>query len=185
MKKEQQASDNLYKTHFGKLVTSMLRFSSDINLETAEDVVQDSFVAALTSWEKTGIPDNPAGWIYNVCRNKALNKIKRDKKFKNPFQQNEAIAEQSELSESFFDDQQLKVLFSCANPRLSPKVQVVITLKYVINLKIESIAKVLGMTIDGIDKLLVRAKQKIRMENIFLKEPLPSSLTSRLPIVHK
>jgi RNA polymerase sigma-70 factor (ECF subfamily) len=116
---------------------------------------------------------------------KALNKIKRDKKFKNPFANNETIAEETELSESIFDDQQLKLLFSCANPRLSPKVQVVITLKYVVNLKVEAIAKVLGMTIDGIDKLLIRARQKIKMENIFLKEPLPSSLRSRLPIVHK
>jgi RNA polymerase sigma-70 factor (ECF subfamily) len=52
MKKEQQAADNLYKTHFGKLVLPMLQFSRDINLETAEDLVQDSFVAALTSWKK-------------------------------------------------------------------------------------------------------------------------------------
>ena len=185
MKKEQQAADSLYKTHFGKLVTSMLRFSRDIDLETAEDLVQDSFVAALTTWKKTGIPGNPAGWLYNVCRNKALNKIKRDKKFKNPFENKESIAEETEFSESVFDDQQLKLLFSCANPRLSPKVQVVITLKYVINLKVEAIAKVLGMTIDGIDKLLIRARQKIKMENIFLKEPLPSTLRPRLPIVLK
>ena len=188
MKYEQQA-DSLYKTHFGKLVASMLQFSRDINLETAEDLVQDSFVAALTSWKKDGVPDNPAGWIYTVCRNKALNKIKRDKKFKNPFENNEPWSTRTtaehEFSESIFDDQQLKLLFSCANPRLSPKVQVVITLKYVVNLKVEAIAKVLGMTIDGIDKLLIRARQKIKMENIFLKEPLPSSLRSRLPIVHK
>ena len=174
MKKEQQAADSLYKTHFGKLVASMLQFSRDISLETAEDIVQDSFLTALTAWKKTDVPDNPAGWIYNVCRNKALNKIKRDKKFKNPFENKEAIAEETEFSESFFDDHQLKLLFSCANPRMSPKVQVVITLKYVINLKVEAIAKVLGMTIDGIDKLLIRARQKIKMENIFLKEPLPS-----------
>jgi len=184
MKYEQQVN-NLYKSHFGKLVTSMLQFSRDINLETAEDIVQDSFLAALTAWKKTGVPDNPAGWIYNVCRNNALNKIKRDKKFKNPFANNETIAEETEFSESVFDDQQLKLLFSCANPRLSPKVQVVITLKYIINLKVEAIAKVLGMTVDGIDKLLIRARQKIKMENIFLKEPLPSSLRSRLPVVHK
>jgi RNA polymerase sigma factor (sigma-70 family) len=193
MKKEQQAADSLYKTHFGKLVTSMLQFSRDINLETAEDLVQDSFVAALTTWKKNGVPENPAGWLYNVCRNKALNKIKRDKKFKNPFEapsnspegREPALSDEAEFSDSIFDDQQLKLLFACANPRLSPKVQVVITLKYVINLKVESIAKVLGMTIDGIDKLLVRARQKIKMENIFLKEPLPQALRLRLPIVHK
>ena len=184
MKYEQQA-DNLYKTHFGKLVTAMLQFSREIDLQTAEDLVQDSFVAALTAWGKTGIPNNPAGWLYQVCRNKALNKIKRDKKFKNPFDNNESAADEPEFSDSIFEDQQLKLLFSCANPRLAPKVQVVVTLKYVINLKVESIASVLGMTIDGIDKLLLRARRKIKMENIFLKEPPPQSLGSRLPVVHK
>ncbi|HEY1872526.1 MAG TPA: DUF6596 domain-containing protein, partial [Chitinophagaceae bacterium] len=69
--------------------------------------------------------------------------------------------------------------------RLSAKMQVVITLKYVANLKTESIAKVLGITTDGIDKILARAKQRIRMENIFLKELMPQQLKIRLPAVHK
>ncbi|HEV8283561.1 MAG TPA: sigma-70 family RNA polymerase sigma factor [Chitinophagaceae bacterium] len=185
MKKEQQAANDLYKTHFGKIVASILQFSRDIDLGTAEDLVQDSFVAALTTWENTGIPDNPAGWIYNVCKNKALTKIKRDKKFKGRFENGETISEELELSESAFDDQQLKLLFACAHPYLSPKVQVVITLKYVVNLKAKSIARVLGMTIDGVDKLLLRARQKIKLENIFLKEPSALELRSRIPIVHK
>ena len=185
MKKEQQVADNLYKSHFGRIVASLLQFSRDIDLETAEDLVQDSFFAALTTWENGGIPDNPAGWIYNVCRNKALNKIKRDKRFKSQLENNDIISEEPDISEFVFDDQQLKLLFACAHPRLSPKVQVVITLKYVINLKVESIARVLGMTIDGVDKLLLRARQKIKEENIFLKEPSQPALKSRIPIVHK
>jgi RNA polymerase sigma-70 factor (ECF subfamily) len=61
----------------------------------------------------------------------------------------------------------------------------VITLKYVANLKIDAIARALGMTVDGIDKLLSRAKQKIREERILLELPPLSHLSSRLPIVHK
>jgi predicted RNA polymerase sigma factor len=63
MKKEQQAVDNLYKSHFGKMVTAMLQFSRDLTLETAEDLVQDAFYSALSTWELSGGPDNPAGWI--------------------------------------------------------------------------------------------------------------------------
>jgi RNA polymerase sigma-70 factor (ECF subfamily) len=77
------------------------------------------------------------------------------------------------------------LLFACAHPRLSSKMQVVITLKYVANIRGESLARALGMTVDGIDKLLSRAKSLIRMENIFLKEPTPQQLRARLPIVHK
>ena len=55
----------------------MLQFSRDINIETAEDLVQDAFYAALSSWKHKGIPDNPAGWMYTACRNNAINTLKR------------------------------------------------------------------------------------------------------------
>ena len=89
------------------------------------------------------------------------------------------------LSKFPLDDQQLILLFACAHPDLSPKVQVVITLKYVVNLKVEAIAKILGMTVDGIDKLLVRVRQKIRSEKILFFEPIAEELESRIHIVHK
>jgi len=185
MDKVQQEIDRLYKSHYGKMVASLLYFSRDIDLETAEDLVQDSFSAALTTWSKDGIPSNTAGWIFKVCRNKALNKIKEGKRFRGLFENEDFHSGETKFSESAFDDQQLKLLFACAHPDLSPKVQVVITLKYVVNLKVEAIAKILAMTIDGVDKLLVRSRQKIRDEKILLEEPHLSALKPRLPIVHK
>lgn len=172
----------MYKTHFGKMVTAMLQFSRDIDLEMAEDLVQDAFYSALSNWKNTSIPDNPAGWVYKVCRNNAINALKRKKSFRNPF----VVADgPPEPDDSIFDDPKMQLLFACAHPRLSSKTQVVITLKYVANLRVESISQALGMTIDGIDKILSRAKHRIKMESIFLKEPSPSQLKTRLPVVHK
>ena len=94
-------------------------------------------------------------------------------------------AVEMKFAETAFDDQQLKLLFACAHPDLAPKTQVVITLKYVANLKVEAIAKILAMTIDGIDKILLRARQKIKDEKILLEEPVTAALKPRLPIVHK
>src|SRR6478672_1587260 len=185
MDKEQQAADKLYKSHFGKMVTAMLQFSRDIDIETAEDLVQDAFYAALSSWKHKGIPRNPAGWMYTVCRNNAINVLKRNKSFKNPFEEDHLVEWGTEPDENVFDDEKMQLLFACSHPRLSAKTQVVITLKYVVNLKTESIAKALGITIDGIDKILARAKQRIKMENIFLKELTPQQLKIRLPVVHK
>jgi len=185
MKEEQQAVDKLYKFHFGKMVTAMLRFSRDLDLETAEDLVQDAFYSALSTWKVTGIPDNPAGWVYRVSRNNALNWLKRNKTFKNPFEEDQAVIEGPEPREDLFDDRKMYLLFACAHPRLSSKMQVVITLKYVANLRAESLAKALGMTVYGIDKVLSRAKSLIRMENLFLKELSPQQLKARLPVVHK
>lgn len=182
--KVQQVIDHLYKQHYGKMVASLLRFSKDIDLETAEDLVQDVFAAALSHWE-TQLPDNPAGWIFNVCRNKALNKLRDDKKMLRLHQAPEPAAPAMTFSADFPDDEQLRLLFACAHPDLAPKVQVVITLKYVINFKVATIASVLGMTVDGIDKLLQRARQQIRDEKILLVTPAPTAMEQRLPIVHK
>jgi len=181
----QQAADHLYRSHYGKMVATLLKYFQVLHLETVEDLVQDSFASALTVWREEGIPSNAAGWIFTVCRNKALNQLKRGKKTRLIFDQEDFNVCESAFRESALDDQPLKLLFACAHPDLSPKVQVVITLKYVVNLKVEAIANALGMTIDGIDKLLLRARKKIKDEKIFLKEPDLSQLSYRLPIVHK
>jgi predicted RNA polymerase sigma factor len=165
--KVQQEVDLLYKSHYGKMVALLFNSYPDISLETVEDLVQDSFTAALTAWAKGGVPSNPAGRTRPIADHDQL------------------YAPAADIPESVFDDQQLRLLFACAHPDLPPKTQVVITLKYVINLKVEAIAAALGMTVDGISKLLLRARQKIRDEKILLAEPAPSLLKSRLPIVHK
>lgn len=88
-------------------------------------------------------------------------------------------------AESISDHRKIKLLFACAHPILPAKLQVLITLKYVANLRAESISSALGMTTDGIDKMLARAKQRIKMESIFLIEPSQRQLKMRLPVVHK
>src|SRR5215467_11450380 len=100
----QQEVDRLYKDHFGKMVASLLYFSRDIDLETAEDIVQDSFSAALSSWRKDGIPANPAGWLFRVCRNNALNKIKEGKKFTRLFETEESRTEEIKYASSILKD---------------------------------------------------------------------------------
>jgi len=181
----QQEVDHLYKQHFGKMVASLLYSWRDIDPETAEDIVQDSFSSALTDWRLKGIPANPMGWIYKVCRNTALNKIKKNKRLEALSEKTDQGWAEDRFSESAFEDQPLRILFACAHPDLSPKAQVVITLKYVVNLKVEAIARIFGMTIDGVDKLLLRARQKIKEEKIILEEPHPQALKQRLSIVHK
>jgi RNA polymerase sigma-70 factor (ECF subfamily) len=185
MDRIQQEVDRLYKEHYGKLIASLLYASRDIDPDTAEDIVHDTFSSAITDWSAKGIPLNSAGWIYKVCRHKALNKIKKDKVIQAHARLGMDDSVEIKFSESVLDDQQLKLLFACAHPDLSPKVQVVITLKYVVNLRVEAIAKILGMTIDGVDKLLVRARQRIKDEKILLEEPQTSALQPRLSTVHK
>jgi RNA polymerase sigma factor (sigma-70 family) len=185
MDKVQDVVDQLYRNHFGKMVATLLYSFRDIDPDTADDIVHDSFSEALVQWRLRGIPLNTNGWIYTVCRNKALNKIKKDKRLSFTGHDEDRASAEMKFSESLIEDHQLKLLFACANPALAPKTQVVITLKYVVNLKIEAIASVLGMTVDGVDKLLARARQKIRSESILLEEPNVDAWKPRVPIVHK
>ena len=189
--------DKLYRDQFGKMLASLLRFSDDIDLEAAEDIVQDTFSAALVSWRKDGLPVNPAGWLFKVSRNRALNKIKESKKFSRKSGELGVEGDESGagagnthpvdpvLSYVPIEDEQLILLFACAHPDLAPKIQVAISLKYLVNLKVESIAKILGLTIDGVDKMLLRARQKIRDERILFHAPSAAALEPRLDSVHK
>ncbi|HEV8514668.1 MAG TPA: sigma-70 family RNA polymerase sigma factor [Cyclobacteriaceae bacterium] len=177
--------ESVYKTHFGKIVASLLYTFKSMELEHAEDIVQEAFSTAITDWKEKGIPTNTAGWLYTVCKNKALNEIKKRARVEPLNETVDIPTVESRFSESLLEDQQLKLLFACAHPDLSPKIQVVITLKYVINLKVEVIAKVLALGIDGVDKILVRARKKIETDKILLEVPSNDELKSRLPIVHK
>jgi RNA polymerase sigma factor (sigma-70 family) len=185
MYKVQQQVDGLYKKQYGKMIAMLLYCFRGMDIETAEDIVQDAFSAALTFWKDGSIPANAEGWLFKVCRNKAINMLKAGRRTPAISEPESYSIHENVFAGALIEDNQLKLLFACAHPDLSPKAQVVITLKYVINLKVEAIARILAMSIDGIDKLLVRARQKIKEEkNLF--EDLPAAgLMPRIPIVHK
>ncbi len=167
------------------MVSYLLYFSKIIDLETAEDIVHDSFSAALVTWQEDRIPSNPAGWLFTVCRNKALNTIKERKKLRGHYPEEATPPDDGVIPRPAFEDYHLRLLFACAPPDLSPKVQVVITLKYVINLKVEAIAMILGMTFAAVEKLLTRARQKIKEEKIVFEEADAEALQPRVAFVHK
>jgi len=177
--------DKLYKDHFGKMVVVVMYSFRDLDWQRAEDIVQDAFSSALDDWRLNGLPLNPAGWIYKAAKNKTINSLKKEKRITDLSGNENIVTIESRFTESILDDQNLRLLFACAHPDLAPKVQVAITLKYVANLRVEAIAKILGMTIDGVDKLLLRARQKIRNERILFEEVQQPILQSRLPVVHK
>ncbi len=176
--------DQLYRRHFGRMVATLLRFSRSLDPAAAEDIVHDTFSAALASWSVKGVPLSTSGWLYKVCRNKALNRVRRDNR-STEFEDHLLAAPDNSFSDSAVEDQDLRMLFACAHPALAPKAQVVITLKYVANLRIEAIANVLGITVDGVDKILSRARHRIKDEKLLLDEPPQSMLESRLSTVHK
>lgn len=185
----QVAFGQVYKEHYGRLLAALLSIFRLKDIAIMEDILQDSFLVAYKKWQKEGIPEKPFYWLKKVSKNRVLNHLSRNPRHL-PFDyyaQNEDMMD-SKMDTFFLDDEikdnQLRLLFACCNPGLSPKAQVVFTLKTVAGLSIQEIGAGLGSTVEAVGKLWRRTKQKIREENIALSTPYQFQSTERLEAVH-
>ncbi|MDP4250118.1 MAG: sigma-70 family RNA polymerase sigma factor [Bacteroidota bacterium] len=175
----------LYKDKFGQLISLMLQRFRNLSIESAEDIVQETFAEAAARWPDQGEPENPSGWLYQTSKNKSINLLKQVFRTEDlSFAKTVSVAAE-EISEHGFKDAQLLMLMACCHPDLTPKMQVVLALKYVANLKIENIALQFGAEPDAIEKMLYRARQKIKSEAIILSAGSRSCSKERLSVVHK
>ena len=175
----------IYKDKFGQLIALILQRFPGLSIESAEDIVQETFAEAVVRWPKQGIPDNPSGWIYQTCKNKSINLFKKMAKTEDLSFAKTVSIEAEEISAHVFKDAQLQMLMACCHPHLTPKMQVVLALKYTANLKVENIALQFGVALDAIEKMLYRARQKIKKEELILSANLNVYSGERLSIVHK
>src|SRR3954471_12382575 len=72
-------TDHLFRESAGKMVSVLTRIFGTENLETAEDVVQQTFIEAINVWKMKGVPDNPSAWLFRVAKNKAIDVIRKNK----------------------------------------------------------------------------------------------------------
>jgi RNA polymerase sigma factor (sigma-70 family) len=175
----------LYKGKFGQLISLILQRFRSLSIESAEDIVQETFAEAAARWQEQGVPENPSGWLYQTCKNKSINLLKKISKTGDlSFAKTVSVAAE-EISEHSFKDAQLLMLIACCHPHLTPKAQVVLALKYVSNLKVENIALQFGVELEAIEKMLYRARQKIKSEALILSANLYGYSAERLSVVHK
>jgi len=166
-------------------------FGTD-NLGLAEDVVQDSLVEAISQWQYKGIPDNPSAWLFRVAKNKAINVVNREK-YKRKYSKESAHFLQSEwtaepvlddlFSEQQIMDDQLRMIFMCCHPAITPDSQIALALKTLCGFSIPEIGKAFLTSEENINKRLVRARQKIREIKIPFEVPKGNDLESRLQTV--
>jgi RNA polymerase sigma factor (sigma-70 family) len=177
--------ETLYKDKYGQLISLTLQRFRGLSFELAEDIVQETFAEATAHWSTGNMPDNPSGWLYQTCKNKSINKLKKIKKTVDMSLANAISIPAEEISDGGFKDAQLRMLLACCHPHLTPKTQVALALKYVANLKVENIALQLGVGGDAIEKMLYRARQKIKDESLTLSGNDKNYSAGRLSIVHK
>lgn len=155
-----------------------------INLAMAEDVVQDTFIAALSSWNKNGIPNDPKSWLYKVCKNKSLNLVaKRGTSIRHQSNSSEVL----DIDQFFLDheiqDQQLRWLFATAIPSFSPRMRMIFMLKAVHGIRVREIAALLLLTEASVQKMYERAKIQINADLQNTSVPDLNQSKARLPSV--
>jgi len=186
--------DHLFRHESGKMVSVLSRLLGLQNLETAQDIVQDVLLQAMGTWGYNGIPENPRAWLYRAAKNKAIDFLRREKKFKQISPQYSYLL-QSEYTlsstinhlflENEIQDSQLRMMFACSHPSIPEESQIALTLKTLCGLSTHEIAKAFLTNEETIGKRIYRAKDKIKADKIEIGVPHGRELPGRLDTVLK
>src|SRR5262245_52093895 len=151
----------LFRRESRRLISVLTRILGPGNLELAEDVMQESFVAAMRDWDRHGVPENPSAWLFTAARNRAIDAIRRERT-RRTFAADLAVYLDSEwtlaqtvddaFGENWMNDDQLRMIFMCCHPKLPVDSRVTLILKTLCGLSVPAIARALLTTESTIHK---------------------------------
>lgn len=182
-------TEHFFRNEYGKMVAVITRYIGTENVQTAEDIVQESLLKAVDHWQQNGTPENPQAWLYITAKNLALNILKRKKYQSNFINQSKTIEQHSEqlekleVSEELIADEQLKMMFACCHPSISENSQIALILKILCGFSISEIANAFFTTNETINKRLVRGRKQLRENKVSFE--IPKKIDTHLAIVQK
>lgn len=178
--------DTIYRRDGRQVFATLVRLLGD--LDRAEEALHDAFRAALERWPHEGIPQHPVGWLVSAGRFKAIDALRRARRFRH-FDADapettvpDTTAPDPDCDQPLADDT-LRLVFTCCHPSLPEEGRIALTLREVCGLTTEEIARAFLLPAPTLAQRIVRAKNKIRSAAIPFDVPTPAELGTRLPSV--
>ncbi|HXK19973.1 MAG TPA: sigma-70 family RNA polymerase sigma factor, partial [Polyangiaceae bacterium] len=177
--------DQIYRSESAAVTARLIRvLGGDFAL--AEEAVQEAFAAALEQWPAQGTPQYPRAWLIQTAQHKAIDRLRRTRRFEAPLEDAELLALTSEATECAPESEQddyLRLIFTCCHPALALEAQVALTLRTLCGLSTDEIARAFLVEPVTMAQRLVRAKSKIKVAKIPYTVPELDELDERLDAV--